>query len=230
MTPQTRNILYTVAITALIVGGAVFLYSSQLQQGLQEQINTIVKVQQQTPSPEATPKTTPPVTTPATTPPATPPTTTPAPTNNLPYVTANGKTTITIMVPQDEVAYVKAATDFVNDTGKDPSTLTFIKKQIVVNALTSLNAIMKAAVTAATNEVYSPGSGPDSIAVAYLKVVGSTAYVLLNIDVNGWAGVSYTIAQIHPIVEKTLALFPSITKVTFNVAPGDKIEDIPTDM
>ena len=229
MNPQTRNTIFTVVITALVVGGAVFLYSSQLQRGLQEQINTVVKTQQTAPA-ATTPPTVPAVT-PPTTPSSTPTHTVTTPTtSNLPYVTANGKTTITIMVPKDKAAYVKAATDSVNGGTQDPSKLPFVKKQITVTALTSLNAIMKAAVTAATNDVYTPGGGPDKVEVAYLKVVGGTVYVLLNMDVNAWAGVSYSIAQIHPVVEKTLALFPGITKIAFGVAPGDKIEDVQAGM
>jgi hypothetical protein len=74
------------------------------------------------------------------------------------------------------------------------------------------------------------GGGPAHASVSYFKVVGDTAYVLLNIDLDGWAGVSFAIARAHPIVEKTLLTFPEIKKVVFDVAPGDSRASVLADM
>jgi hypothetical protein len=57
--------------------------------------------------------------------------------------------------------------------------------------------------------------------INYFKVQSGTAYVVLNIDENGRAGVSVSIARIHPVVEKTLLQFPEIHSVVFGYASGD---------
>lgn len=63
--------------------------------------------------------------------------------------------------------------------------------------------------------------------ILYLKIVGDTAYALLDIDRDGWAGVSFTINQIHPVVEKALLKYSQIRKVVWDEAPGKgRIHDV----
>ncbi len=134
------------------------------------------------------------------------------------FTNTSSTSTITILVPNDVAAYEKAITGYVNDGGQDPSkTWPFVKKTLSVPYTTD---VVKASAEAAAEQLV-PNGGPAKATVAYLKIQDSTAYVLLSIDVDGWAGVSFSIAKIHPLVEKTLLQFPQIQHVVFGTAPGD---------
>ncbi len=134
-------------------------------------------------------------------------------------------TTLTILVPKSIEEYEKAMTECVQTgKGSDPAeTMLFIKKQVTVQK--PIDDIVKASAEAAAG-VITTGGGPSQASVVYLKIKNKTAYILLNIDVDGWAGVSVSLAKIHPIVEKTLLEFPEVDKVVFGVAPGDNRENI----
>ena len=95
--------------------------------------------------------------------------------------------------------------------------LPFVKEQVVVPYSTDL---IRASADAAAKELGSSQAGPTTI--IYLKTENDTAYVLLNIDRDGWAGVSYTWARCHPVVEKTLLQFKDIRRVVWSEAPGEK--------
>lgn len=128
--------------------------------------------------------------------------------------------TITIMVPNDIPAYEKAMNEYVSTGGVDPSkTWPFIKKT-VTSSLTDDVSIIFASAEAAAEVIPSQASVLER-QIAYLKIVDSTAYIVLKMDIDGWAGVSLSIAKIHPIVEKTLLQFPNIKSVKFAYAPGD---------
>ncbi|MCX6733242.1 MAG: hypothetical protein NTX63_00330 [Candidatus Peregrinibacteria bacterium] len=154
-----------------------------------------------------------------------------APTEKTTTTKSSTTSIITIMIPSDKVAYQKTV-DNMNSGDQaavKPSDMPFIKKLLTIpkpseNPTTS--EIMKATAYAAANEIFTPGGGPDHAEVAYLKTVKNTAYILLNIDVDGWAGVSFTQSKIRPLIEKTLLLFPGITKVVFGLAPGDTMPSI----
>jgi len=133
--------------------------------------------------------------------------------------TQKNYSTITIMVPQNIDSYKKNMTEFVQTGGVDPLlTTTFIKKEITIPYTKDL---IQASAQAAAQEI-APSGGPAKASVAYFKITNNTAYVLLDIDVNGWAGVSVSIGMIHPLVEKTLLQFPEITNVVFDYAPDGK--------
>lgn len=126
---------------------------------------------------------------------------------------------LTIMVPEDDEQYKQAMTEFVQAGGQDPlPTTTFIPKEFVIPHTEDL---IRASAQAAAQEI-PPGGGPQHASIAYFTIQNDTAYVLLDIDLNGWAGVSVSIAIIHPLVEKTLLQFPEITKVVFDYAPENK--------
>ncbi len=135
---------------------------------------------------------------------------------------ANAQDLVTIMAPKDEAAFVNA----INLNGPDPkvaaSFLPFVAKR--VPAVGVEPDPTSAALQAAASELHAGPTGADK--VVYFKVVDTTAYVLLEMDVNGWAGVSYAIAKVHPLAEQTLLQFPGITKVVFGVAPGDNIQNV----
>jgi len=141
-------------------------------------------------------------------------TTDPDDTNTVPQVEP---TTVTILVPSDIEEYQTQMTEYVQTGGTDPlQTTQFVKKEIVVE---ETDDIIRASAQAAAAELKI--GGPGHASVSYLKIVDKTAYVLLDIDLDGWAGVSVSIAQVHPLVEKTLLQFPEIEKVVFYSAPED---------
>ncbi len=140
------------------------------------------------------------------------PTTTPTPT----------QTKITILVPDNAAAYDKAVTDYMQVGGQDPlKNWPFVTKELRVPFTTDT---VRASAEAAAKEL-APYGGSANASIAYLKVHNGTAYVLLNIDLDGWAGVSVSLGRIHPLVEKTLLQFSQITRVVFGFAPGDNREN-----
>ncbi len=131
---------------------------------------------------------------------------------------ASPQTRITILVPKDTDAYEKAMTAYVSDGGQDPSkNWPFVQK---ILDIPYADNVMRASAEAAAEQLI-PHGGPAQASIAYFKVEGATAYVLLNIDLDGWAGVSFSLAKIHPLVEKTLLQFSQIKQVSFHFAPGD---------
>ncbi len=130
------------------------------------------------------------------------------------------ETKITILVPNDLAAYEKAMNTYTSDGGENPSIRWSFVKQTMTIPYTA--DVMKASAEAAA-EVISTQGGPAHASIAYLKIKDSTAYVLLNIDLDGWAGVTFSTNLIHPLVEKTLLQFPEIQKVKFGPAAGEVI-------
>ena len=126
---------------------------------------------------------------------------------------------IIIMVPENENDYMDKMTQFSQIGGENPLDSTnFVKKEIEIPYTTDL---IKASAQAAAQEI-EPKGGPQKANVSYFKTENNTAYVLMDIDLDGWAGVSVSLAIIHPIIEKTLLQFPEIQKVIFDYAPKDK--------
>jgi len=139
--------------------------------------------------------------------------------NSLPTENVENSSIITIMVPENYTLYKQEMTEFAQIGGIDPlNNIKFEKKIIKIPLTTDL---IKASAQAAAEEI-APSGGPAKASIAYLKVQNKTAYVLLDIDLDGWAGVSASLAIIHPLVEKTLLQFPEINKVVFGYAPGDR--------
>ena len=123
-----------------------------------------------------------------------------------------------IMVPADLTGYSQKMADFVQVGWEDP-----LKTQIFVQKIinTPYSGDIKQASAELAAQQFSTGGGPAKVLVNYFKVLSGTAYVVLNIDENGRAGVSVSIARIHPVVEKTLLQFPEIHSVVFGYASGD---------
>lgn len=123
---------------------------------------------------------------------------------------------VTVFVPADPQAYSEMITgeqDF-----QKAAAMPFLKKNVVVPYSRDL---LRASADAAATEVGSTQMGPATI--VYLKIENGTAYALLNIDCDGWAGVGYSRAYCHPFVEKTLLRFKKIRRVVWDEAPREKI-------
>ncbi len=122
---------------------------------------------------------------------------------------------VTVLVPADEQKYREMITgeqDF-----QRAAMLPFVQKSVVVPYSTDL---LRASAEAAAREAGPTQAGPTII--IYLKIENGTAYVVLNVDRDGWAGVSFSRAYCHLIVEKTLLQFRNIDQVVWDEAPGEK--------
>lgn len=123
---------------------------------------------------------------------------------------------VTVLVPADQRAFSEMITgeqDF-----QKAAAMPFVEKQGVVAYSTDL---LRASAEAAAGETGPTQMGPTTI--VYLKVENKTAYALLNIDTDGWAGVSFSRAYCHIIVEKTLLRFKNIKKVVWDETPDEKV-------
>ena len=97
---------------------------------------------------------------------------------------------------------------------KRAAELPFIRKKLVVPYSRD---VIRASAEAAAKEMQ------DQVArMNYLKVRKGTAFILLNMDCDGWAGRSFACAFAHPIVEKTLLQFKKIKRVVWQEAPGER--------
>ncbi|MFZ2803615.1 MAG: hypothetical protein WA001_00165 [Patescibacteria group bacterium] len=148
---------------------------------------------------------------------------TPAPTAP-PVATTPPASMVTYFVPQDIPTYMQREAQFSQEgTGADPAA-----SVVYVAYTTTTNPgddQMRAAAQAAVVSLPA-GGGPPHANIVYFKVVGNTAYVMLDIDFNGWAGVSAVEAAIQPVIVKNLEQFQAITSVQFAPAPGDSRDQI----
>ena len=119
---------------------------------------------------------------------------------------------VSVLVPANLQKY----TDMINEEDwKRAAELPFVRKKVVVPYSRD---VIRATADAAAKEMPDQ-AGPG---VNYLKVKKGTAYILLNMDCNGWAGVGFARAFAHPVVEKTLLQFKNLTRVVFREAPGER--------
>ncbi|MDQ5950167.1 MAG: hypothetical protein QG585_107 [Patescibacteria group bacterium] len=130
---------------------------------------------------------------------------------------------VTIMVPENLSTYDTEMNKFIFDGGSNPlESLSFVKKVVSVATTTD---VIKASAGASASYIKTQG-GEMASKIEYFKIVDGTAYVVLGMQLNGWAGVSISFEKIKPLVEKTLLQFPEIKNVKFETAPGDSIEDL----
>lgn len=108
------------------------------------------------------------------------------------------------------------------EQGGDPEKIVYEEKTTTINPGESP---MRTAVQAAVASIPA-GGGPTHANVVYLKVDGSTAYVMLDIDFDGWAGMGIFLETIHPVITKNILQFSAIKSVIFGPAPGDTKEQI----
>ena len=122
---------------------------------------------------------------------------------------------VTIFLPGDTQKYLETITG--EEDFQKAAALPFVRKKVVVPNSPDL---IRASADAAAREIGPTLAGPPTI--IYLKIEHGTAYALLNIDRDGWAGVSFSWAYCHPIVEKTLLQFKNIKRVVWHEAPDEK--------
>ncbi len=122
---------------------------------------------------------------------------------------------VTVFVPADPQAYGEMITG--EQDSQRAAAMPFATKHVVVPYSSNL---VRASADAAAREAGPTQMGATTI--IYLRIENGTAYALLNIDRDGWAGVSFSWAYCHPIVEKTLLQFKSIRRVVWDEAPNEK--------
>jgi hypothetical protein len=121
---------------------------------------------------------------------------------------------VTVLVPADTHAYGEMIAG--EQDSQRAAAMPFVKKRVVVPYSGDL---LRASAEAAAREVGPTQMGPPT--VAYWKIEDGTAFVLLNVDTDGWTGVSFTRAYSHGLVEKTLLQFRNIKRVVWDEAPGE---------
>jgi len=132
-------------------------------------------------------------------------------------VASHGTATLTIMVPENDSLYREQMVRYAQVGGEDPlPTVQFIQKEIQVAAPVDT---VPASAHAAAEAIYPPSSsagGPRVDSVVYFRIQDSTAYILLGMNVEPWAGVSAALAIVRPVVEKTMLQYPQIRKVVWD--------------
>mgnify|MGYP006987900801 FL=1 len=120
-----------------------------------------------------------------------------------------------IMVPENLPAYESAMTRYVQTgEGPDPAgSFTFRRKKWIASS-TFASEPEKACAQAAADQIEIHG-GPGRATIIHFKIHQDTAYIVFDVDVDGWPGSSVAIAKMRPLVEKTLLDFPDITEVVF---------------
>jgi|GEM_PF-4273278 len=124
-----------------------------------------------------------------------------------------------IIIPEDLPAYEAAMTKFVQTgEGTDPSdSFNFIRKSITIAEAPEPE---RTCAQLAADQIHI-GGGPVHATIIHFKIHQDTAYIVFDIDVDGWSGSSVAIAKLRPLVEKTLLEFPGIDRVIFDYTPED---------
>ena len=119
-------------------------------------------------------------------------------------------------VKQSAIHDTIASLQTINKPAKHPNTANAPMDSIFISIMVPENIHNYA--DTMTRYVNDGGVDP-SVSWPFIKRQIRIAYVLLDIDLDGWAGVSYTILKIHPLIEKTLRQFPQIDTVIFKKYP-----------
>lgn len=123
---------------------------------------------------------------------------------------AQDSITVNIMMPKDADKYGEVITEYIDGARSTcPQKWKFVPRSVRIS---QNDDKLKAIVYAAASQFCAFEEGT---AVHYLQVEGDTAYVLLGMNVDGWAGVSHSIALVTPVVEATLKAQPNIKKVVW---------------
>ena len=135
---------------------------------------------------------------------------------------------VNIQIPDNVEQYLGAMNEWIFDDSPNGGKLNpsfswkFISKRVTVPYT---KGVIKASAQAAAEQIPTQGGTP-SAEVVYLKIVDKTAYILLAMQIDGWAGSSASLAKIKPLVERTILQFSDINFVKFEPAPGDSKEQI----
>ncbi|BAJ03717.1 hypothetical protein [Shewanella violacea] len=118
---------------------------------------------------------------------------------------------INMILPQDMEGYDLQMVEFIQVGGDDP----FNSTKMIETPLKQDVTARQLAQTLA--QLISPYKMAGE--VKYYELKDGTAYVVFEMDEDGWAGVSVTIGKIRPLVELNLLQYPEIDKVKFGRLP-----------
>jgi hypothetical protein len=131
---------------------------------------------------------------------------------------------VTIQVPDRFEQYLVEMNKYIFEGARNPlNNWKFVSREVTVYSRSE--DIVIASAQAAAEQIDTQGGIP-SAEVVYFKIVNKTAYILLAMNIDSWAGTSVSLAKIQPLVEKTLLQFKGIDSVVFGVAPGDSEEEV----
>jgi hypothetical protein len=133
-------------------------------------------------------------------------------------------TEVNYFVPKDIAEYMRIEEAY-TAVGKETDPAYTVVYVMHATSTKSTEDSRRTAVQAALN-LLPAGGGPPHANVAYFKIVGTTAYVLLDVDFDGWAGVSIYETAAHPVITYNLLMNSGISSVVFGPAPDDTMEQI----
>ncbi len=119
-----------------------------------------------------------------------------------------------VMIPANVEQYRQAMTNFAQNGGQDPFyNLPFVVKTVPENIAHNIEAKTQFAIDQVIDPAHLAAGK-----ITQFSIQNHIAYVQLEMDTNGWAGVSSTIAMIHPLVTKNLLAYPTIHHVVWSAA------------
>ena len=120
-------------------------------------------------------------------------------------------TNVTIIIPADIETYKTAMTEYSQVGGEiNPAETTeFITQEIASSSEDKIKA----------SAIISAQIIKDDATIEYFEIKENTAYLLLNLHLDGYAGVSTHLAQIEPVITLTLLNWTGIDNVVFDYAP-----------
>ncbi len=124
-----------------------------------------------------------------------------------------------VFYPADQDQYEKLMNDYVDGKISNPLQSVQFKRKPVYLAPTDS---IKYYLALEQYRLYPPFGNESEAVIPYFKQRADTLYILLNADVDGWAGVSYFLARVHPLIERALLQFPDVRHVVWDYAPDDK--------
>ncbi len=124
-----------------------------------------------------------------------------------------GYVRVKFVVPHDKQVYDDLMNKYVNGDIENP--LPVLKFDTLEAWVPDTADVKKLAAIEAYRH-FPPFGNPDNARLAYFKQQGNTVYVLTNADTDGWAGVSYFLAKVHPLIEMTLKLYPGVERVVWS--------------
>lgn len=140
---------------------------------------------------------------------------------NVPVRFEAATSTLSVMVPESYDQYQTEADEWTSTNG--PPSHFAPRSPFVTEKLTVLrvNDVVFASAEVAAEKASVLSQAP--VRILNFAVQAGTAYVDLNLNdlEDAWAGISFTIAKVEPLIEKDLSQFPNIHKVVFAWPPRD---------
>lgn len=141
---------------------------------------------------------------------------------NIPVRFESGTSTLSVLVPKNYEQYQSEADDWASTHGiasRFAPKLPFVRQRLTVMRV---NDVVFASAEAAAEKASVLSQAP--VRILNFTVQNGTACVDLSLNdlQDAWAGISFTIAKVEPLIKKDLSQFPNIHHVVFNWPNGFK--------